>query len=265
MLLFTFCSQKGASQISRLLGVLAISLAMCPLVPAHDLSVRLPPSPQGVAFARYVASLENRDPFTESGPVAVLIQASAPELYKESALLAIRQIGDDERSQYLIAGIAGDGVVVEEVTARYFKLQEEIEKMPKSSVLITPENYKFKFRGEVKAGTGAAYVYDITPRKHRPGLFKGQIWIDAATGAELLASGRFQGTPSKADSITLVRETKLDASGYVRVSHLSFAIPLLGRSDLIVAERPLRLTEVPMPQASPQIDGRRGSLSGAPQ
>ncbi len=265
MLSFTFCSQTGLGRICRYLGVLAIGLVMIRCLPAHDLSVKLPDSPQSVAFARYVASLENRDPLTESGPVVLLIQASAPDLYKESALLAIRQPGDNERSEYLIAGIDGDGVVVEEVTGRYFKFREEIENLPKSSVLITPENYKFRFRGEVKAATGGAYVYDITPRKRRRGLFKGQIWIEAGTGAELLVSGRFIDAPSRTDSITFVRETKLDAEGYVRVTHLSFAVPLLGRSELMVAECPLRLTGVPMPQPSRQIEGPRGSALGEPQ
>jgi len=232
-------------------------------LPADDLSVT--PSPQSVAFARYVGSLENRDPFTESGPVAVSVQASAPDLYKESALLAIRRTGDNQRSEYLIAGIEGDGAVVEQVTARYFKLQEEIDNLPKSSVLVTPENYKFRFRGEVKTGAGRAYVYDITPRKHRRGLFKGQIWIEADTGAELLVSGRFTDAPYKNESITFVRETKLDESGYVRVTHLSFAVPLLGRSELTIEERPLRIAELPMPQGSPRIDGQRGSTRGENQ
>ncbi len=253
MLSFKVRSQTDLGGICRFLGVLAIGLVMIRRLPAHDLSVTLASSPQSVAFARYVASLEGRDPFTESGPVAVLIQASAPELYKESALLAIRQAGDNERSEYVIAGIEGDGAFVEEVTARYFKLQEQIENLPKSSVLITPENYKFRFRGELKTGTGGAYVYDITPRKRRPGLFKGQIWIEAVTGAELLVSGRFTVAPSSTDSISFVRETNLDTSGYVRVTHLSFAVPLLGRSELIVEERPLPSTfDVPTLQGSPQ-------------
>ena len=36
-----------------------------------------------------------------------------------------------------------------------------------------------------------------------------------------------------------MRETKLDAVGYARVTHLTFTVPLLGRSELVVTERPL--------------------------
>jgi len=209
--------------------------------------------PPSVAFGRYVASLEHGSPFAESGPIAVLIEASIPALYKESVLLAVRQTGNNERSEFLILGMDGDGAVAEEVIARYFTIEEQTENLARSSTLITPENYKFQFRGQVNRGNGSAYVYDIAPRKRRPGLFKGQIWIDAATGAELLVSGRLTDTPSASSSITFVREITLDASGYTRVTHLTFAVPLLGRSELIVTERPLPSTfDVPTLQGSPQ-------------
>ena len=108
----------------------------------------------------------------------------------------------------------------------------------------------------MKTGNGSAYVYDIMPRKRRPDLVRGRIWIDADTGAELLVSGHLTDAPSTSSRITFVREITLDASSYARVTHLTIAIPLLGRSELIVTERPL-----PTLQGSPQ----RGSpLSNLP-
>ena len=97
---------------------------------ASDLLVRSQSRPESVAFARYIASLEQHDPFTEAGPVAVLIEASLPHFYKDAELLAIRRMGENERSEYLIAGVVGDGAALDEVTTRYFALQEEIEKLP---------------------------------------------------------------------------------------------------------------------------------------
>ncbi len=206
-------------------------------------------SPQSLAFARYVASLEHRDPFNELGTVAVLIDASLPDLYKHSELLAIRRTGDNQQTEYMIAGVEGDGAVAEEVTARYFTLEAQLESLHLSSVLITPDNYTFRYRGEVKVGKGSAYVYEITPRKRRSALFTGQIWI-ASTGAELLVSGRLPDVPSIATGITFVREMNLDALGFERVTHLSFAIPLLGRSEVVVRERPVRSEGDPEPPSS---------------
>ena len=221
-------------------GRAVLVLFMIQHLPASDFLVRSQSRPESVAFARYVASLEQHDPFNEAGPVAVLIEASLPHFYKDAQLLAIRRMGENERSEYLIAGLVGDGAALDEVTMRYFALQEEIEKLPSSSIQISPENYKFRLRGEVKTGIGSAYVYDITPRKRRRGLFKGQIWIEAGTGSEVLISGHLEGAPSIGSSVDFVRETKLDGAGYARVTHLSFTVPLLGRSELVVTERPLR-------------------------
>ena len=194
MLLFKCSSHTLLSRISVLTdricswGRAVLVLFMIQHLPAGDLLVRSQPQPESVAFARYLVSLQQQDPFTAAGPVAVLIEASLPHLYKDAELLAIRRTGENERTEYLIAGLVGDGAALDEVTMRYFALQEEIEKLPSSSIQISPENYKFRLRGEVKTGIGSAYVYEITPRKRRRGLFKGQIWIEARTGSEVLIS-----------------------------------------------------------------------------
>ena len=82
------------------------------------------------------------------------------------------------------------------MTTRYFALQEQIENLPLAAVQISPTNYTFRYRGEVNTGNGTAFVYDITPRKRRPGLFKGQIWIEGGSGSEVLISGRLEDAAS---------------------------------------------------------------------
>ena len=236
MLTLNCFSQTRWDRPWRIAQILAFLLVVPQLSAGSELSIRPQTSPQSVAFGRYLESLGHGSPFAGSGPIAVLIQASIPALYKESALRAVRQVGDNERSEFQILGMGGDGAVLQEVIARYFALQEQMENLPRSSILITPENYGFQFRGQVSTGSGSAYVYDITPKKRRPGLCKGQIWIDAVTGTELLVSGQLADTfPT---SVAFVRETNLDASGYTRVTHLTFAVPLLGRSEVMVTESP---------------------------
>jgi len=245
MLFFENSSATRPGRISvltdriRSWGKAVLVLFMIQHLPASDLLERRQSRPESVAFARYVASLEQQDPFTGVEPVAVLIEASLPHFYKDAQLLAIRKMGDEERSEYLIVGIVGDGAALDEVTTRYFALQQEIENLPVSSIQISPENYTFRLRGEVKTGIGSAYVYDITPKRRRAGLFRGQIWIEAGTGAEVLISGRLEGATSIGSGVDFVRETKLDGPGYARVTHLSFIVPLLGRSELVITERPL--------------------------
>jgi hypothetical protein len=202
----------------------------------------LPQESRPTAFARYVTTVQAGDPFTESGPVAVFIEASLPQLYKSAELLAIRQANESERSEYRVVSFEGDGTVAEEVIDRYVGLYQVLQQLPMSSVAVTPANYKFRFRGDVKTGGRTAYMYDISPKKNRVGLVKGQIWIDADTGAEVFLTGRLTVPHSiRGGVINVVRETTLpDHSGLTRTTHLVFAIPQLGRGELAVIECPLQ-------------------------
>src|SRR5260370_20464420 len=107
------------------------------------------------AFARYIAWLNERDPFTESDPVALAIVASLPGLDKQGSLLAIREIGESERSQSGILELQGDAVVFERVIAPYLGAQRQAEDLPPSSVIINPGNYKFHYAGRVETGDHA--------------------------------------------------------------------------------------------------------------
>jgi hypothetical protein len=85
--------------------------------PAADLSMRVLGPPQNLAFARYIASLQRPDPFRGSGPVLISIEASLPKLYKQAALLAVREPVKNERGEYGLLQIEGDGTVTPELCA----------------------------------------------------------------------------------------------------------------------------------------------------
>jgi hypothetical protein len=189
-----------------------------------------------MAFARYVVSQE-RDPFPKSGPVLTLIEASLPELYKSAALVAVRGPAENARSELQVLQLAGDETVAAEVIDRYFTLRQKLDQLPMASIAVMPANYKFHFGGEVRTGGGAAYIYDVTPKKKRPGLVSGQLWIDAATGRELLLSGHLSDIPATAGLVDVVRETTLmNGSPIARVTHVAFTIPRLGRAELAITE-----------------------------
>src|SRR5579863_10597975 len=84
--------------ILRLLGALA-ALTPVNAMAQNLVSVR-PASSAGVAFARYIASAQEPNPFTHSGHVIVMIEASLPALYKESRLLALRRMDESEHAEY---------------------------------------------------------------------------------------------------------------------------------------------------------------------
>ena len=259
-------STTSVSLLRRGWGLPLLVILTIPNAPGAGLSLEPQVLPRTLAFSRYIASLQNRDPFTESGPVAMSIRASLPGLYKDAELVAIRATGEDERSQYLVLGIEGDGAVAEEVVGRYLELERQLERLPPSSMAIAPANYKFHFRGEVKMGGAAAFAYNIAPLKNRTGMIKGQLWMDE-TGAAILVSGRLKAPDSMGGSIDLVREIKFVDGASARVTHLSFAHPILGRSELVVIEYPLGADFGPPVHGAcqdsdsvPTLDGRHRNL-----
>jgi hypothetical protein len=195
-------------------------------------------SAASLAFARYVASVQEGSAFTESGSVAVVIEASLPRLYKQSALLAIRQTGESGHSKYQVLQAAGDSTVMEEVITPYLLAQAQVEDLPVPSVAITPANYKFKYAGEVGSEGTTAYVFRITPKRKRGGLIEGQLWIDAASGIAVLQAGRFVRPPSaEIRRMELVRDTKLlDGDPRVRVTHVAMDTQRVGRGELTITE-----------------------------
>ncbi len=106
---------------------------------------------------------------------------------------------------------------------------------------ITVTNYRFHFRGALETNGSEVYSFGITPRKKRAGLIRGELWIDAATGALLRESGRMVRSPSIfIRRIDVVRDIRFrDGQPLARVTHLSVETRLVGRAELTITERPL--------------------------
>jgi hypothetical protein len=220
-----------------------IILALVIPIASHAATLTIAPTgtDRSVAFARYVQSIHERDPFTGSGPTLIAIEASAPELYKESRMMAIRQTGGSERFDYQIVRMEGDAVVMHEVVAKYLETAIQIEDRPFSSVAITPANYKFRYLREVGTGNPAAFVFQIVPRKKCDGLIQGELWIDSRTGQEVLRKGRLVKTPHNfAGKIEVLRDTTLlDGYPCIRVTHITLETRQVGRGELTITELPL--------------------------
>ena len=109
---YTWRPYRSGSVFRNVLLIIGLLIL---LIPASALAQRLPivqsTTNESMAFARYIAWLHARDPFTESGPVALAVVASLPGLDKQGSLLAIREVGESERTQYGILELQGDAIV----------------------------------------------------------------------------------------------------------------------------------------------------------
>lgn len=198
--------------------------------------------PPALAFARYLAYLNQRSPFTESGPVRVKIDASLSGFDKQASVSAIRDTGASERSEYHVIQIEGDPMVKHEVIAQYLSAQARVDALPLSSTLMTPANYKFRYSGSTQAFGTLLYVFHVSPRKKRIGLIQGQIWIDPVTEMAVHEAGHFVKTPSVFfRRIDFVRNTTVrDGLAYVRITHTAIETRRRGlRADLTMTEQPV--------------------------
>jgi hypothetical protein len=124
------------------------------------------------------------------------IEASIPKLKKEGRLRALRRISELGRITYEALRFDGDGTVKNQVIARYLTAEAEAQKEESPSLAVTPENYKFKYKGLNQLNGRDVHVFEVSPRKKRQGLFKGEVWIDAATYLRVKESGSLVKNPS---------------------------------------------------------------------
>jgi hypothetical protein len=82
-----------------------------------------------------------------------------------------------------------------EVIANYLKAEVEAAQ-GQSKLSITPQNYKFKYKGTWDWNGRQIYVLHLSPREKKVGLFKGELWLDAETYMPVREQGSFVKSPS---------------------------------------------------------------------
>jgi hypothetical protein len=125
----------------------------------------------------------------------VEINASVPRLQEHGKLRALRKISKVGLITYRVLGFQGDNTVKKEVIARYLQAEQQSQGDP--GLLLTPANYKFRLRGERQAPSNlTVYIFQVSPRKKRVGLFRGELWLDARSYLPVLEKGRLVKNPS---------------------------------------------------------------------
>ena len=174
----------------------------------------------------------------------VEIEASLPKLKKHGRLQALRRISRLGRVTYEVIHFEGDKSIKSDVIARYLAADTQVQPNDGASVAVTPANYKFKYHGMTEKDGRAVYVFQLTPRKKRVGLFKGDLWLDAETCLPVRESGRLVKLPSiflrriefvreyeireglaVPQSVDSVVDTRLVGKAELRVRFQNFSLP----------------------------------------
>lgn len=121
-----------------------------------------------------------------------------PKLNKSGEIRAKRVVALDGHVEYIVEGMerSGDKTVQKDLIGRFMSAESEVKDHDPAKIAITPENYKFKYKGLQRKEHREVHVYEVNPRKKRVGLFKGEIWVDPETSLTVRESGRFVKSPS---------------------------------------------------------------------
>ena len=126
----------------------------------------------------------------------VEIDAEIPRLKKSGRLQALRLITRLGEITYRILRFEGDETVKKDVIARYLAAEQKARAEHGEDIAITPANYKFRYKGTTDYAGRTAYVFQVTPKQKRLGLFRGEIWIDSVTYLPLREWGEMVKNPS---------------------------------------------------------------------
>ena len=171
--------------------VLVLLIGVCVCIVAEPAA-----EPPGTIVQNYCAASRGQERAFQGASMDVEIQASLPKLKKQGRLHALRRISALGRVTYEMLRFEGDGTVKNQVIARYLTAEAEAQKDQAPSLAVTPANYKFKYKSRSRLEGRAVYIFQVTPRQKRQGLFKGDLWIDAGTYLRVEESGYLVKSPS---------------------------------------------------------------------
>jgi hypothetical protein len=154
-----------------------------------------PPVPEDEMVSRYIDATQQQQSALRGGTMEVDIDANVPNMKTRGKLHALKSISKSGKIIYHALGFSGDNSVKTEVIARYLKAEVDAAQ-DGQNFSITPENYKFKYKGVEERDGRDVYILHVTPRHKKVGLFKGELWVDSQTYLPVRESGSFVKTPS---------------------------------------------------------------------
>lgn len=161
------------------------------------------PTPAEEIVENYCAAAKRQEQTVRGATMDVEISGSLPKLKKQGWLHAVRHITALGRVTYDALRFQGDNTIKKEVINRY--LQQELAAVNDPGIALTPDNYKFKFKGRQTLDGRDAYLFQVAPKKKRDKLYKGELWLDAATYLPVREAGKLVKTPLGVRNVTFVR------------------------------------------------------------
>ena len=125
----------------------------------------------------------------------VEISGSIPKLKKQGRLHALRHITALGRITYDALRFQGDDTIKKNVIAKYLQAEEQSQQDPVGR-RDARELQASNTRAAISSTAARRTFFEVTPKKKRQGLYRGELWIDAATSLRVQESGYLVKNPS---------------------------------------------------------------------
>ncbi len=186
---------------------------------------------------RYNGARQTQQEMMKGAQMEVEIEGRLPKLEKQGRLRVLRSISKLGQITFkTLDAFTGDNAVKQELITRYLSAEAD-SRGETGSMAISPDNYKFKLKATLtQAGTSAA-IFEVTPKKKRVGLFRGELWIDIATAMPIREAGRWVKSPSVLiKKIDFVQEYELkDGVSIPKRLETKMDVRVFGRAELSLA------------------------------
>jgi hypothetical protein len=144
----------------------------------------------------YCAATRAQEKSLDGASMEVDMDGYLPKLQKHGKLHALRRISPLGLIKYEMLRFEGDRTVNKELIQRYLNAEADNQKEHHADAAVTPQNYKFKYKGLSHSEGRDVYIFQVTPKQKRENLFRGELWIDAQTYLKVQESGYLVKNPS---------------------------------------------------------------------
>jgi len=150
-----------------------------------------------LALATYERGMRDQTTGLGGYTATSLIDAELPESAQKAEFELKQHYAAPAALEFSPLRWSGDSFVKSNVIVRLLQSEvDHVHRREQSQTAIGSENYKFSYKGSSLINNVHVYVYEVKPHKKRVGLFKGKIYLDAATGELMRAQGRIVKSPS---------------------------------------------------------------------
>ena len=177
-----------------LFGVLYLRVCILLLLLCSGALVAVPgvdtiPPDEASIVQQYCAARTSQADKVKAVSMDMDIEADIPKLKKQGRFHALRRISPLGLISYERRRFEGDGTVKNQLILRYLSAEAQAREEQSPRLAVTPDNYRFKYKGRRTLNGRDAHLFQLSPIKKREGMFQGELWIDATTFLPLRESG----------------------------------------------------------------------------